>query len=788
MGKSKKHAKPGTRSGFKKVPSVKQTSKSVSFRPPKSPSVMPMDTTPSEMDTTPSELPEAATPTTLPTEPSPTTVPTVPSRASSPSSNQNPNENSELDRKMPAKPSPKPKKSSKPPGAKSKKNPKTHGHQSSTGSKKSSESVSPSTVSTQASITAYYSKTPVPTTSEKPSPETPESLTVDVNRPITKSWHRVTQKMKLLSIEPFEMSVFKNPSSHLKIRELLGIFKALEVSKDPQGFPLDMDEIGYHAIDRDMSSGNPFFMADNLDASQVNRHKCLKILIRLARTPLSNLPSKVVGHNTLKDPSPLERLWYVAYELLGPVGSKPKEPPTPQPTVQSASRQLPNQTNNPQSASLTNPKSGSLTNPKSGSTNSPPRKKIKSKPLVPENKLGTTYFLFRGSPTQPFTAPNWEEGLPIALDFLKTICAQVWTVSPSARICSFPPKIGNRNNRPPTLDQNSEPSTYPKKFWDCLQYFRNCYISPGGFAPSGTLCVKHLGTSDELLHKLNELDQGFTFKLHPIQSMNITSVAWFGNSTPNTNGEDLAEAIRQHKLYKAMLTTHSNVQIYIQSGFIRLHQQEKVPVENRIYAMFLWTQQQYRQVVFDVLTAIYDSKKKTGFPLHRKYIVWPDTADSSSKASAITKQYLATARVRQGSYARSNATTELRDAISNPQASVYPGSPSLMDHLIGLQIIGPNATEPQPLFREINRSNLTDSCYVFSVDNDLKPTADEIINRLGMFCQDRWGPGIKDAFFDSSLYEQNLAFDTHQGQIFSKEDMGVVDQMNNLVRNNEWEN
>ena len=379
MGKAKKHAKPGTRSGFKKVPSVKQTSKSVSFRPPKSPSVMPMDITPLEMDTTPSELPEAATPTTLPTEPSPTTVPTVPSRASSLSSNQDPNENSELDRKMPAKPSPKPKQSSKPPGAKSKKNPKTHGHQSSTGSKKSSESVSPSTVSTQASITAYYSKTPVPTTSEKPSPETPKSFTVDVTRPITKSWHRVTQNMKLLAIEPFDMSVFQNPSSNLKIRELLGIFKALEVPKDPQGFPLDMDAIGYHAIDKDMSSGNPFYMADNIDASQVNRHKCLKILVCLARTPLSNLPSKVVGHNTLKDPSPLERLWYVAYELLGPVGSKPKAPPTPQPTSQRppVSRQPPQQTNNPQSASLTNPKSGSM--------KSPPRKKIKSKPLVPEN-------------------------------------------------------------------------------------------------------------------------------------------------------------------------------------------------------------------------------------------------------------------------------------------------------------------------------------------------------------------------------------------------------------------
>ena len=169
-------------------------------------------------------------------------------------------------------------------------------------------------------------------------------------------------------------------------------------------------------------------------------------------------------------------------------------------------------------------------------------------------------------------------------------------------------------------------------------------------------------------------------------------------------------------------------------------------------------------------------------------IVWPDTSDGSSKASARTKQFLAQARVKQGSNVRSDDTMELRDAISHPRASLYPGSPSLMDHLIGLKILGPNAKEPQPMFREINRSTLKDSCYIFSYDNDLKAPAEETINRLGMFCQDRWGPGVKGALFESYLYEQNLAFDTHQGQIFSKEDMGVVEQMNDMVRNNEWEN
>ena len=482
-----------------------------------------------------------------------------------------------------------------------------------------------------------------------------------------------------------------------------------------------------------MSSGSPFRIPDDSSQSKVNKQKTLKIIARMARTPCANLPSVPVGKKHLENPSPLEQLWYLAHERLGPVGSKPKDPP-PQSKVA------------PQSPKQFHPTAQPL---KPQEVNSPPRKKIRQPVmLAPVESLNTSFIEFNGPPTQPHGQGAWMEGHPIALDFLKKLCSLVWVVSPSARICPFPPKQGgNTLNPPPTFDQNS--TIQPKDYWTCLRYLRNCFISPAGYAPSGSICVKHLGSMTKLVDKLNRLNQEFTFKPHPIQAMNLASAAWLAHSNNTTNVEDLAEAIRQQRLFQLLLKEFPTVQIQLRHGFIRIHKDEKVPWSNRVKAVFIWTQVEHRLKVFQVLQKTHEPKKKTGFPLHRKCVALPDTADVASRASSTTRRQVQTARERQRSFLRTNITSELLNAIEHPQAPLYNGSQSLMDHLIGFMIPDPHGKGLVPLFREINRSPIFENGYCFSFSNSLAGPAQEMIDRLGIFCQERWGTGVKNAFSEA---------------------------------------
>jgi hypothetical protein len=313
--------------------------------------------------------------------------------------------------------------------------------------------------------------------------------------------------------------------------------------------------------------------------------------------------------------------------------------------------------------------------------------------------------------------------------------------------------------------------------------FQDFYLSPLGYPMSFTAAMGHDETQPLLLDKLHELQShGYTYSLAPIQAASISTPGMLLGTTRNTNLEDLAKAILNHKLVQSNLvlpfaSDPIPFQLSLSWKHIREDRITPVPGDHQASAVHISCARAHRVQLLDVMCKIYDHKATRNFPNHKKYDFLPNGADTLTKLDSTDKATVAKMCSTQRTYVLSRAFHDIQDAVSSMHPPLYGGGPTLYEHLVGLR----HPDLPIHLIGEVNKVPEHENTYRVTFSKDLAPVVTKILDRLYMFFRQRFGPGVTLPFFRKYVQDQEREFTISEGRLLSKEDKHMAAYANLLA-------
>jgi hypothetical protein len=157
---------------------------------------------------------------------------------------------------------------------------------------------------------------------QSPQSPLPLSLQVDTKKPISQKWLRCLAKVSPSTLQPFEVTAFHHPTTDKDLKGIDQMLKLGPLSLSWREGTVSQEafqDLIISALDKTTTSSNPFYKADFADHGVADKKKFSKMLIPMARTPSSHLPSFVAQTSTLQDPSPWEILWLETLNIFGAV-------------------------------------------------------------------------------------------------------------------------------------------------------------------------------------------------------------------------------------------------------------------------------------------------------------------------------------------------------------------------------------------------------------------------------------------------------------------------------------
>jgi hypothetical protein len=114
------------------------------------------------------------------------------------------------------------------------------------------------------------------------------------------------------------------------------------------------------------------------------------------------------------------------------------------------------------------------------------------------------------------------------------ICAETSTALAQTVFSQAPKAIlqpDPKESRVRPLSNDTPEDKYPDNTFNMKEIAWDFYVSATGWPPSGTLCISHTGTGDDLLQALNQCsddpeDPIILFEAHDIQSWRLCYPAW----------------------------------------------------------------------------------------------------------------------------------------------------------------------------------------------------------------------------------------------------------------------
>ena len=122
----------------------------------------------------------------------------------------------------------------------------------------------------------------------------------------------------------------------------------------------------------------------------------------------------------------------------------------------------------------------------------------------------------------------------------------------------------------------------------------------------------------------------------------------------------------------------------------------------------------------------------------------------------VGRKTLKVAREKQQELKTTQRHHPMVNAIANLEAPLHGGGPSLEDHLTGMQ----HPELDAPLFRSVDKVGQNCNVVIFAVDTKHMKLAKDLLDRLFLFLEARFGATVEQAFTDTFMPQQRQDFST----------------------------